>query len=72
VGRTPWSARVPLDPLPALEINVFDVRDRPDEGVGPLRTRIREKNFVAFGAIAGRRRTAKLQRDCATPRYIRS
>ena len=33
-----WSARVPRDPLLALEARWFDARDRADEGVG-LRTK---------------------------------
>jgi hypothetical protein len=33
VGRTPWSARVPLDPLFASDISfIYDAR--ADEGVG--------------------------------------
>jgi hypothetical protein len=33
VGRTPWSARVPLDPLLANEIS-FNQTKQADEGVG--------------------------------------
>jgi len=29
VGQTPWSARVPLDPLLARRTNLLDDRDRP-------------------------------------------
>ena len=33
VGRTPWSARVPLDPLLTNKISLSN-RDQADEGVG--------------------------------------
>jgi hypothetical protein len=33
VGQTPWSARVPLDPLLASEISFLQTR-QADEGVG--------------------------------------
>jgi len=36
VGRTPWSARVPLDPLFAWPIKPFDTQlGRPGAGRGP-------------------------------------
>jgi len=33
VGQTPWSARVPLDPLFVNEINLIQTK-KADEGVG--------------------------------------
>jgi hypothetical protein len=33
VGRTPWSARAPLDPLVACEFNSIQTK-QADEGVG--------------------------------------
>ena len=34
VGRTPWSARVPLDPLPIKGISFVTANDQADGGVG--------------------------------------
>ena len=65
VGRTPWSARVPLDPLPQASTNTSS---RPtwasaaDQGVRPtLHSSVRDKVFratrvahVLFGAASSK------------------
>ena len=64
VGRTPWSARVPLDPLFARRVRPVDNRDRPtrasaaDRGGRPTTyagVRLREKYVAQAGMPAPRR-----------------
>jgi hypothetical protein len=55
VGRTPWSARVPLDPLFVRRIKVLGACDQADEGVRWW------ENYVALGRIARPTKTQKIR-----------
>jgi hypothetical protein len=56
VGQTPWSARVPLDPLFARRVRLYDNRDRPtrawaaDQGVRPtIHAGVRSRRIRSWG-----------------------
>jgi len=54
VGQTPWSARVPLDPLFVNEIN-FNQTKKADEGVGcGLGARVRPTIEQQDRAVSGK------------------